>query len=88
MYSKEIEIVNRTGLHARPASDFVNAASKFESKVTLQRVGEEDEYNAKSIVMLLALGLEQGEKAVLSADGSDERLAVDSLAELVAGFTE
>lgn len=67
MYKREIEVKNETGLHARPASMFVNLAGTFKSKIELQRLGEEDLYNAKSIIMLLSLGLEQGEKAILSA---------------------
>ena len=88
MRSKKIEIKNPTGLHARPASDFVAAAAKYRSGVTLKRVGEDEEYNAKSIVMLLALGLGQGEEAILTAEGDDEAEAVEALARLVGGFVE
>lgn len=88
MYTKQISIQNRTGLHARPASDFVGLAGRFQSKIELSRVGEEDKYNAKSIVMLLTLGLEKGEDAILSAEGADEREAVEALAEFVANLTE
>lgn len=88
MYSKQVKIVNKTGLHARPASDFVSQAAKFKSKIELQRVGEEDKFNGKSIIMLLALGLAQGEEAVLSADGEDERDAVEALASLIANLKE
>lgn len=88
MYTREIEVKNETGLHARPASMFVNLAGIFKSKIELQRLGEEDRYNAKSIIMLLSLGLEQGEKALLSAEGEDEKEAVNALAELVAGFED
>ncbi len=88
MYSKEITIQNRTGLHARPASDFVALAGKFRSKVELCRTGETDRFNGKSIVMLLALGLEQGENAILFAEGPDERECVDALSSLIAGFTD
>ena len=88
IYTREIEVKNETGLHARPASMFVNLAGTFKSKIELQRLGEEDRYNAKSIIMLLSLGLEQGEKALLSAEGEDEKEAVNALAELVAGFED
>lgn len=88
MYTREIEVKNETGLHARPASMFVNLAGTFKSKIELQRLDEEDRYNAKSIIMLLSLGLEQGEKALLSAEGEDEKEAVNALAELVAGFED
>lgn len=83
MYQKEIVIKNETGLHARPASEFVNLAGTFRSHIELRRVGEEDTYNAKSIIMLLSLGLAQGERAVLTACGDDEEAAVEALARLV-----
>ena len=79
MYSREIVVVNESGLHARPASDFVGLAGTFQSRVELQRVGEEDKYNAKSIIMLMSLGLAQGERAILSAEGEDEKEAVEIL---------
>ena len=88
MYSREITVVNETGLHARPASDFVGLAGTFQSRIELQRVGEEDRYNAKSIIMLMSLGLAEGEKAILSAHGVDEKEAVDALAELVANMKD
>ncbi len=88
MVSKQIKIVNKTGLHARPASEFVALSAKFSAKIELQRVGEEDLYNGKSIIMLLALGLEQGEEAILFADGEDEAAALEELSALVASFTE
>ena len=88
MYTKDVTVKNQVGLHARPASDFVGLAGRFSSKIELNRVGEEDKYNGKSIVMLLALGLEKGEDAILSAEGADEREAVEALAEFVANLTE
>lgn len=63
-------------------------AKTFQSKIEIGRAGEDDAYNAKSIIMLMSLGLEQGEQAVLSAEGEDEKEAVEALAELVAGFTD
>jgi phosphocarrier protein len=88
MYSKEITVVNATGLHARPASDFVTLAGKFKSKIQLQRTGEEKIYNGKSMVMLMTLGLAQGEAAILFAEGEDEKEAVDALADLVANMKD
>lgn len=88
MYSKEIVVCNPTGLHARPASLLVAKAGTYESKITLRRLDDDGEYNVKSIVMLLALGLAQGEKAILAADGADEEKAVNELAEFIAGLTE
>lgn len=88
MYSREITVVNETGLHARPASEFVGLAGTFQSKIELQRLDEEGKYNAKSIIMLMSLGLAEGEKAILSAEGADEKEAVDALAELVANLKD
>lgn len=83
MVEKQITVKNETGLHARPATEFVQLAGKFKSRIDLQRVGEEDWYNAKSIIMLMSLGLGQGEQALLRAEGEDEQAAVDALSDLV-----
>ena len=83
MYSRTVTVLNRTGLHARPASDFIGCAGKFKSKITIKRVGDEDEANAKSIVMLLSLGLAQGTEIELTARGEDETEAVDTLVALI-----
>lgn len=88
MYSREITVVNETGLHARPASDFVKLAGTFQSKIELRHLGDQDTYNAKSIIMLMSMGLAEGETAILSAEGQDEKEAVDALAELVANLKE
>ncbi|MEA5050470.1 MAG: HPr family phosphocarrier protein [Oscillospiraceae bacterium] len=84
MYQKNVTIQNETGLHARPASDFVKRAAKYTSKITIQRADEAEKYNAKSIIMLLSLGLSKGEQAKISAEGEDEQAAVDDLVNLVA----
>lgn len=84
MVKKQVEIINKTGLHARPASDFVMAAKKYESKITV-RVEERDPVNAKSIVRLLAEGIGQGTKIEIAADGSDEEAALAELVGLVEG---
>lgn len=84
MYSKQITIQNKSGLHARPAADFVSQAGKFKSQIAIQRVGEESKADGKSIIMLLALGLAQGEEVILSADGEDEKEAVETLAQVLA----
>lgn len=83
MYSQKVVVQNRTGLHARPASDFIACAGKFKSRITIKRVGEDEEANAKSIVMLLSLGLGQGTEIELTAKGEDEVEAVDALVALV-----
>jgi phosphocarrier protein len=87
MYKKTVTIVNQRGLHARPGSDFVHAAAKFASKVTIRRCDEEDAVNAKSIAFVLSLGISKGVEVELAASGEDEQLAVDSLAAMITeGF--
>lgn len=89
MYSKMTTVVNATGLHARPASDFIREAAKYQSDITIQRAGSETAANAKSIIFLLSLGLAQGTQIIISAEGEDERAAVDALVALVdSGFGE
>lgn len=83
MYSKKTTIQNRTGLHARPASDFIGCASKFKSKIVIKKISDDEEANAKSIVMLLSLALGQGEEVEISAKGEDEVEAVDALVALI-----
>lgn len=89
MYKKTVTIQNKTGLHARPASDFVKEAAKYASKITIRRIDEDEETNAKSIVFLLSLGIGQGTEVEISARGGDEQQAVDSLVALIeSGFGE
>ena len=88
MVNRKVEIINKTGLHARPASDFVLAAKKFESKITICKEGGEP-VNAKSVVRLLAECIGQGTKVELTADGADEVAALDTLVALIeSGFGE
>ena len=84
MTKNTVEIVNKTGLHARPASDFVLAAKKYESRITICREGGVP-VNAKSVVRILAEGLGQGVKIEIAAEGADEAQAVAELTALVAG---
>lgn len=86
MVEKELQIKNKTGLHARPASQFVKQASKFQSKIMVRM--EETEVNAKSMVGVLSLGAGEGSSITLSADGTDEADAVDTLEKLLGSFTE
>lgn len=88
MYKKNTTVKNPTGLHARPASEFINVAGKFDAKILIKRTEDEageEEANAKSIVNLLALGFCQGEDITITANGEDEQQAVDSLLALIDG---
>lgn len=88
MYTRQTIIKNKTGLHARPASDFIKAAKNFNSKISIWRVGEEaDKINAKSIIRLLSLGFRQGETVGIEAEGEDEVASVNALIALIdSGF--
>ena len=91
MYEKTVRVCNVTGLHARPATDLVNAAKRFKSKIVIscEQDGETISANAKSIVMLLSLGASQGTSVTLSAEGEDEVKAIDALSDLInSGFGE
>ena len=80
-------IENKTGIHARPASLFVQTASKFKSKVQIKAKGKT--VDAKSILMIMSMGLVKGTEITISADGPDEADAVKTLKELVdAKFNE
>jgi phosphocarrier protein len=74
-------IENKTGIHARPASVFVQTASKFKSKVQLKAKGKT--VDAKSILMIMSMGLVKGTEITICADGPDEADAVAALKKLV-----
>lgn len=86
MLSKEIVIMNKTGLHARPASEFVKAAAAYKSAITIDF--KEKKINAKSILHVLSAGIAAGSTIVLSADGEDEQQAVEKLSGLIASFED
>lgn len=91
MYAAQTKIVNPTGLHARPASDFALKAKGFESKVYIKNLddAEAETVSAKSIVSILSQGISCGAQVEVSAEGADELVAVESLVKLIAsGFGE
>ena len=85
--SRDVEIINPLGLHARPAAQLVKLASQYQSEITVARDGMP--INAKSIMGVMMLAAEQGATINISAAGPDAEAAVDALAGLVArGFGE
>lgn len=89
MYQKTTVIRNKTGLHMRPATEFVACASTFGSDIKIGCADREERGNAKSVVMLLKLSLSKGTRIEISADGPDEKDAVDTLISLVdSGFND
>lgn len=88
MYNENVKLRNKTGLHARPASMFVKEANKYKSNVSIKRLNDTSAVNAKSIIMILSMGLLSGEEFQIIADGVDEVSAVNSLKSLVESFTD
>ena len=81
MYTREITVKNEVGLHARPATYFIQKANEYKSGIWVEK--EERRVNAKSL-----LGVMKGTTVTLIADGSDEKEAVDALAELIENLDE
>ena len=87
MYIKDVTVKNHVGLHARPATFFIQKANEFKSSVWVEK--EERRVNAKSLLGVLSLGIIGGTTIKIIADGIDEQEAVDGLVNLVqSGFAE
>ena len=87
MYMKDVNVQNQIGLHARPATFFIQKANEFKSSIWVEK--DERRVNAKSLLGVLSLGIVGGTSIRVIADGADEQAAVDSLVKLVeTGFTE
>lgn len=84
MYSERVVVKNPTGLHARPGSSFAMKAISFRSNISVSRTSKPDTiFNGKSLMKLLAMGINQGEEIEIRADGEDEKLAVESLVKFI-----
>ena len=81
MVVKSVQITNKVGLHARPATFFIQKANEFRSGIWVEK--EDRKVNAKSLLGVLSLGIVCGTTINLIADGPDENEAVDTLVELV-----
>jgi phosphotransferase system HPr (HPr) family protein len=81
---KELTILNKLGLHARPAAEFVRCARKFKCTVVIKKDGEE--YSAASILDVLSANLDCGSHMILIADGPDAGTALAELAGLLEQF--
>jgi len=79
--SRELEIVNELGLHARAATKLVQLASQFSSEIVLEKDGQRA--NAKSVMGVLLLCGGKGAKVTVVAEGADAEQAVDAIARLV-----
>ena len=81
MVSKEVVINNQVGLHARPATFFIQKANEFKSSIWIEK--DERRVNAKSLLGVLSLGIVKGTPMTIIADGVNESVAIATLAELV-----
>lgn len=87
MFVKDVTVQNQVGLHARPATFFIQKANEFKSSIWLEK--DERRVNAKSLLGVLSLGIMGGTDIRIIAGGVDEEQAVTSLVELVnSGFAE
>lgn len=87
MYMREVVVNNQVGLHARPATFFIQKANEFKSSVWVEAGSRR--VNAKSLLGVLSLGIVKGTAIQLAAEGGDEEEAVNALVELIgANFPE
>ena len=87
MFVKEVTVENQVGLHARPATFFIQKANEFKSSIWVEK--EERRVNAKSLLGVLSLGIVGGTGIRVIADGADEEEAVEALVALVqSGFAD
>ena len=87
MYVREVTVQNQAGLHARPATFFIQKANEFKSTIWVEK--EERRVNAKSLLGVLSLGIVGGMNIKIIANGPDENDSVESLVALVmSGFAE
>ena len=87
MYSKDVMVQNQVGLHARPATFFIQKANEFKSSIWIEK--DERRVNAKSLLGVLSLGIVKGTTVTLVADGADEQEAIDTLTALInSDFSE
>ena len=81
MIKDELTLTNKTGLHARPAARLVQTTRKFRSKVYI--IKGDQQADAKSIIRILSLGAEHGDKIIVTVEGEDEEVAFEALTTLI-----
>ena len=87
MISRDITITNASGLHARPATFFIQKANTYKASIWIEK--DERKVNAKSLLGVLSLGIAKDMSITLIADGQDESAAISGLTELIeSGFSE
>lgn len=86
MFQQEVKIISINGIHVRPASQIVKEAKKFESDINI--ISDNKSANAKSLFKLQTLELNYGKVIIVSAEGIDEKEAVESLVKLISSIKE
>ena len=81
MVKKDFTILNKLGIHARPAAQFVKIANRFQAEIYVEKDGEE--IDGKSIMGLMMLAAGHGSVVTISADGPDETAAIDAIGDLI-----
>ncbi len=82
MYMKEVVVQNQVGLHARPATFFIQKANEYKSSIWVEK--DSRRVNAKSLLGVLSLGITKGISITIVAEGADEEEAVSNLADLIS----
>ena len=82
MTNREVVVNNQVGLHARPATFFIQKANEFTSSIWVEK--DDRRVNAKSLLGVLSLGITRNSSVVIVADGADEEIALDELEKLVS----
>lgn len=82
MFLKEVVVQNQVGLHARPATFFIQKANEYKSSIWIEK--DEKRVNAKSLLGVLSLGVTKGTNITIIADGVDEEKAVGELVSLIS----
>lgn len=87
MITRDVTIQNNVGLHARPATFFIQKANSYKASIWVEK--DDRRVNAKSLLGVLSLGIIKGMSVTLIADGADENEALDGLTELITtGFED
>ena len=81
MFMKETTVINQVGLHARPATFFIQKANEYKSSIWVEK--DDRRVNAKSLLGVLSLGIVKGTAIKLIADGPDEEAAINALVDLI-----
>jgi phosphocarrier protein len=87
MIEKKVTVINKLGIHARPATLLVQAASRYEADIFLSK-GDVSRINGKSIMGVMMLAAEQGAEVLVEAEGNDAEVALEAVVELLGGDFE